>query len=229
MKYSKVQYDLWRIRARLDRKLAKMTPEQVQQYFDDVDKRVEAKLGRPLGLRVEPATMHREGRAVPMLKLYIETSVWSHWFAEDAPDRREATRELLTRCRDSAGRISMYISAFVMDEVRDAPGKLAARLEALIAELRPRMQDPPPGVDELARSYADLGALPAGKPADRLHVAIATVAEMDILVSWNYRHLVNVGRRAKISAVNNLAGHWKPLQIATPFEVLEDEVQQETD
>jgi hypothetical protein len=72
---------------------------------------------------------------------------------------------------------------------------------------------------------ADLGVIPAAKLADRLYVAIATVAEIDMLVSWNYRHLVNVRRREKVNAANLFAGYTKPLEIVTPPEVLEDEVQ----
>ena len=141
------------------------------------------------------------------LSLYIETSVWSHWYADDAPERRDATREFLRRCRDSSDRLATHISVFVLDELRDAPGELASQLEALVEEYKPAMLEPSPD----------------------LHVALATVTEIDILVSWNYRHLVNVSRRERINAANLLAGHAKRLEIVTPLEVFEDEVQQATD
>jgi predicted nucleic acid-binding protein len=163
------------------------------------------------------------------LRLYVETSVWSHWFADDAPERRDATREFLRRCRDSSDRFVTYISVFVLDELRDAPGELAAQLEALVEEHRPVMLEPWPDVHELAQSYVELGILPAGKLADRLHVALATAAEMDILVSWNYRHLVNVRRREMINGANQFAGYVRRLEIVTPPEVFEDEIQQATD
>ncbi len=159
------------------------------------------------------------------LKLYIETSVWSHWFADDAPERRESTRDFLSRCQDNPAATRIYISAFVLDEIRGAPSRLATHLETLLDDFRPAMLEPAPEVYELAQTYADLGVIPAGKLADRLHVAIATVAEMDMLVSWNYRHLVNVRRREMVNAANLLAGYLKRLEITTPPEVLEDEVQ----
>jgi hypothetical protein len=159
------------------------------------------------------------------LNLYVETSVWSHWYAEDAPERREATREFLSRCRDNSDATRIHISAFVLDELRGAPSRLATQLGTLLEDFHPAMLEPRPEVYELAQTYADLGVIPAGKLADRLHVAIATVAEMDMLVSWNYRHLVNVRRREMVNAANLLAGYLKRLEITTPPEVLEDEVQ----
>lgn len=162
------------------------------------------------------------------LKLYIETSVWSHWYADDAPDRRESTREFLSRCRDNSDATRIHISAFVLDELRGAPGRLATQLETLLEDFHPAMLEPTPEVYALAQTYADLGAIPPGKLADRLHVAIATVAEMDMVVSWNYRHFVNVRRREKVNAANLFAGYTKRLEIVTPPEVLEDGIQQET-
>jgi predicted nucleic acid-binding protein len=163
------------------------------------------------------------------VQLYIETSVWSHWYADDAPERREATREFLRCCRNSPDRFGTCISAFVLDELRDSPGELAVQLEALVQDLAPSILEPGPDVYELAQAYVDLAVLPVGKLADRLHVALATVAEVDILVSWNYRHLVNVNRREKINAANRFAGYTKRLEIVTPLEVFGDEVQQTTD
>ena len=52
MPVSKVQLEVWRIREELDRKLAKMTPEQRQEYFADTLERVKAVLGRDLNLPI---------------------------------------------------------------------------------------------------------------------------------------------------------------------------------
>ncbi len=159
------------------------------------------------------------------LKLYIETSVWSHWYADDAPERRDSTREFLSRCRDNSVASRLHISAFVLDELRGAPDRLATQLVKLLEDFYPAMLEPTAEVHELAQTYADLGAIPPGKLADRLHVAIATVAEMDMLVSWNYRHFVNVRQREKVNAANQFAGYMKRIEIVSPPEVLEDEIQ----
>jgi hypothetical protein len=56
-------------------------------------------------------------------------------------------------------------------------------------------------------------------------VAIAVVSELDMLVSWNHRHLVNVRRRELFTHISAMQGYYKPLHIVTPLEV-EDENQQ---
>ncbi|MBI3988961.1 MAG: hypothetical protein HY347_05030 [candidate division NC10 bacterium] len=54
---------------------------------------------------------------------------------------------------------------------------------------------------------------------DAIHAAAATVYELDALVSWNYRHIVNLRRKELIHATNLRQGYMKPLEIITPMEV----------
>ena len=53
---------------------------------------------------------------------------------------------------------------------------------------------------------------------DALHVAIAVATRQDILVSWNFRHLVNRRRRALVNEVNILTGY-PSIEILAPPEV----------
>lgn len=64
------------------------------------------------------------------------------------------------------------------------------------------------------------GVVPAKKRDDARHVAIATVARLEILVSWNHRHLANERKRILFNEVNRLAGY-EELAIHTPFEVMQ--------
>ena len=58
--------------------------------------------------------------------------------------------------------------------------------------------------------------------ADAQHIAIATVGRVDVLVSWNFKHIVNLQRIQGYNSVNLRAGY--PLvEIRTPREVLSDE------
>ena len=74
--------------------------------------------------------------------------------------------------------------------------------------------------DDLAGRYVQAGVLPPTDEVDALHVAIATVCEMDVLASWNQRHLANIRRRDLFNSVNRVAGYRKMLEIANPLEVL---------
>jgi hypothetical protein len=89
----------------------------------------------------------------------------------------------------------------------------------LVERLRPAVLRIAPGVIELSAAYARHGAIPAKKESDARHAAMATIHEMDALVSWNYRHLVNYDRRRKINIVNVMMGYNKGVEIVTPPEV----------
>jgi hypothetical protein len=77
-------------------------------------------------------------------------------------------------------------------------------------------------IEQLAKLYVRRQLMPATKFEDALHVAYATVHQMDILLSWNFKHLANVRREALIVTVNQAAGYRYPLRLLSPLEV-EDE------
>ena len=58
---------------------------------------------------------------------------------------------------------------------------------------------------------------------DAEHIAYAVVYALDILVSWNYKHLANVNKERKINIVNQKQGYFLPLRMVTPLEVIKDE------
>ena len=74
----------------------------------------------------------------------------------------------------------------------------------------------------LANLYVESAIVPLNKMEDALHVAYATVYEMDILLSWNFKHLANVNKEAKIQIVNFSEGYRRPLRLSSPMEVLDD-------
>ena len=156
------------------------------------------------------------------LRLYIETSVWSHYFADDAPEWRQETRSFLKRCQESPEDVQLFLSQMVLDELAASPMPKADDLARLVAEHGPEVLPAVPAVTDLARAYVAQGAIPSGHKADATHAAFATVYEMDALVSWKYRHLVGLPRKRKIAAVNLAAGYNAPLEIVTPYEVFDD-------
>lgn len=71
---------------------------------------------------------------------------------------------------------------------------------------------------ELADEYQKRGILTPNFYADGLHIALATVAEADLLVSWNFKHIVRFDKIRRFNAINTEFGY-KPLQIFSPREV----------
>jgi hypothetical protein len=75
---------------------------------------------------------------------------------------------------------------------------------------------------ELAEAYIAAGVLKGTMRADAQHIAIATVARVDVLVSWNFKHIVNLQRIHGYNSVNLRQGY-PMIEIRTPREVLSDE------
>jgi len=71
---------------------------------------------------------------------------------------------------------------------------------------------------ELATLYLDGGILGRASAEDAFHVAIATVAGADLILSWNFKHIVNYERIRKFNAVNLMNGY-KTLDIRSPWEM----------
>jgi hypothetical protein len=77
---------------------------------------------------------------------------------------------------------------------------------------------------DLACKYISEGALPQNKMEDAIHAAVATVFEMDALISWNLKHLSNLRKMELINGINLKEGYTKRLQLITPMEVSDEEI-----
>ena len=66
------------------------------------------------------------------------------------------------------------------------------------------------------------GVLTANMRADAQHIAMATIARADVLVSWNFKHIVDLQRIHGYNSVNLRKGY-PMIEIGTPREVLSDE------
>ena len=70
----------------------------------------------------------------------------------------------------------------------------------------------------MAQAYIDVGALTASRRADATHVAAATVARADLILSWNFQHIVNLNRIHKFKGVNIQNGY-PAIEIYSPMEL----------
>ena len=149
-------------------------------------------------------------------RVYIDTSVlggcfdlefarWSHALIEDF----------------RVGRLKPVISEIVTAEVTDAPAQVRELFADLLA-LKPESVNISPEVLALADAYQQHGILTPKFYADGMHIALATVAEVDLLVSWNFRHIVRYDKIRLFTAVNLERGY-KSLAIYSPREVASDE------
>jgi len=148
-------------------------------------------------------------------RVYIDTSVLGGCFD---PEFARWSNALIDDFR--AGRLKPVISEIITAETADAPPEVRELLAELLA-LTPEMLLITPEVLALADAYQAHGILMAKFYADGLHIALATSAEVDLLVSWNFRHIVRYDKIRLFTAVNLELGY-KPLAIYSPREVASD-------
>ena len=149
------------------------------------------------------------------LRIYFDTSVIGGRFDEEFA---EVTEALFTAVK--AGRVIPVISDLVMLELVDAPErvrKFLDELEVLGAEVVGLTVE----ADKLALAYIKARVITEKYREDASHIAIATLAEVNVLVSWNFKHIVNLRCIHGFNGVNLIRGY-ATLEIRSPKEVLEN-------
>jgi rRNA-processing protein FCF1 len=154
-------------------------------------------------------------------KLYLETPVWNFCFAEDAPEKQAATLQFFERVKQDT--YDIFISDVVFQEFDQAAEEKRELLYRLIADYQPTELKISAAVVQLADQYLVHQVLPATAEADSKHAAVATVYELEALISWNLKHLANLKQREKINGVNLTQGYAKKLELLTPLEVINDD------
>ena len=150
------------------------------------------------------------------LRVYVDTSVFGGYF--DAEFAEESTRFFdLVR----AGRVVVLVSQVVVDELSEAPPQVRELFRSL-AEASVVPVELTSDIIELRDGYVAAGIVSRRFVDDATHVAAATVARADAIVSWNFRHIVRVDKMRAYNQVNLQAG-FGLLSIVSPQEVRFDE------
>jgi predicted nucleic acid-binding protein len=154
------------------------------------------------------------------LRLYLDTSVLGAEFDEESPERVALTRSLFEWI-ERGGHVVCY-STVTAAEVARAPERIRQRVTDWLRRWEIDLLEESAETDELAGAYLAAGALPADSRVDARHLAIASVLGVDAVVSWNFRHMVNLFRQRRVHAVN--LSHGRPLlAIVSPQELVADE------
>lgn len=145
------------------------------------------------------------------LRIYVDTSVIGGCFD---PEFDLWSNGLLQDFR--SGVFSPVLSEVTSAEVAHAPTQVREVHAELISigEVVPISRE----ALEILAAYEVRSILGARYRADMLHVALATAALVDVLVSWNFRHIVRLDKMHLFNAVNLELGY-KPLEIYSPREV----------
>jgi hypothetical protein len=159
----------------------------------------------------------RQRASVPRqpLRLYVDTSVFGGVHDEEF---RAPSERFFQTVR--SGTFTVLVSEALVVEIGNAPEAVQATFEAHRAHME--ALETTAEATSLAEAYLAAKVVPAAARVDALHVALASVAAADAVVSWNFKHLVQLRRIRGFHAVNVLRGY--PLiEIRSPLEVIDDE------
>lgn len=149
-------------------------------------------------------------------RLYLDTSVFGGYFDEEFSLH---TIPLFERIENYEF-VGLY-SEITIEELEYAPEKvrnLQSKFDSINSEFLVLSEE----MIDLARTYISENVVGKTSFADCLHIAIATVNHADFLVSWNFKHIVNIQRIRGYNSVNVKLGY-KQLEIRSPREFIKYE------
>lgn len=149
-----------------------------------------------------------------MERLYLDTSVFGGYFE---PEFELWTKILIDKIKK--GQYKLLLSRLTDIELTNSP-KNVRELALSIPDSHLEFIEMTEEATNLADTYIEENVTGKTSRADCLHIALATLNNADILVSWNFKHIVNINRIRGYNAVNYRMGH-KMLEIRTPREILE--------
>ena len=149
-------------------------------------------------------------------RIYPDTSVLGGCQDEEFRDPSSRLLDAFWR-----GELTLVLSELSLRELEGAPEGVRSVLAGVPSD-HIEVLAVSPEAEDLASAYIADGAIGSRMHADALHIALATVARVDVLVSWNFKHIVNLKRIHAYNAVN-LKNGYPLLEIRTPREVPGDE------
>ena len=147
------------------------------------------------------------------LRVYADTSVFGGCFEEKFSD---ASTRFFDRVRDGA--FVLVVSDVTFRELAPAPQLVKSLLDTVPAYHVEQVVSS----DESRRLQAAYLAAGVVGPAcgnDAAHIAVATIALADIIVSWNFKHIVNYEKIMGYEGINTIHGYRSP-RIYSPYEVI---------
>ena len=147
------------------------------------------------------------------LRIYVDTSVIGGCFDEDFEQESRALIEMVKR-----GKLEIVVSELLLQELESAPEHVKQVLGEIPSE---NMEGAyiTHEAESLRDAYISLKVAGKSQANDALHVALASVAKVDMIVSWNFKHIVHYDKIRGFNAVNLREGYL-PIDIRSPLEVV---------
>ena len=149
-------------------------------------------------------------------RIYVDTSVVGGCEDEEFAEHSVRLMECFAK-----GDFALVLSTLTVEELSAAPDRVRAHL-ARVPEAHIEIVQLDAEAMDLADAYIAAGVIAPKMRVDAQHIAMATVGRVDVLVSWNFKHIVNLLRIHGYNSINLRRGY-PTLEIRSPREVLSDD------
>lgn len=148
-----------------------------------------------------------------ILRVYADTSVFGGCLDSEF---EEPSKRFFACVRE--GLFRLMISETILLELRRAPERVQRVLTTLPLDAVEEIATTD-AMAKLRDAYLEAGILGKSSRQDAEHIAWATLAEVDFVVSWNFKHIVHYEKISGFQGVNLICGY-KPIRIFSPLEVI---------
>lgn len=137
-----------------------------------------------------------------------------------SPEKKADTRQLWEMF--CSNQYDVYLSTVTLEELKGCSEPKQSLLFDYLGQIDYTLIQINDNIVEIAQQIIDMGILTKKIYDDCQHIAAAIISECDCIISWNFKHVVNIKTIRGVRAITNLKGH-KPIEILNPSVLLESE------
>lgn len=146
------------------------------------------------------------------MKIYLDTSVFGGLYDDNFSEDTSKLFDLI-----SNGNIKVIVSDVLLSELEKAPHKVRETTKKI--NNKSNFVKTKKSAAQLAEIYMKEGALGKKSRNDAKHIAIATIEKVDVIVSWNFKHMVNFLKLKQYNYINVREGY-DTLDIHSPSDAI---------
>jgi hypothetical protein len=154
------------------------------------------------------------------LKIYLETTLFNFYINSDLGDPHTETVKLFAEI--AAGKYDAFTSDYVVDELGKAPPDKRSKMMSLLTKFNIPVLNMSDDAERLAGFYVTERVVPEKYRTDGLHIAIATVNDLDMIISMNFQHIVKRKTIKMTGHINTMNGY-RAIEIYSPMEVVDND------
>ena len=153
-------------------------------------------------------------------RIYLETTLFNHYFDDDRGLAHTSTIALFKEI--AAEKYEAFTSDYVTDELERAPAEKSEKMISLIEKYNITVLELSVEAEQLADTYVEQGIIPLKYRTDGIHIAVASVNDLDMIISLNFQHIVKRKTKIGTGSINAINGY-RAIEIFNPMEVVENE------